>query len=200
MVCTSWQYGGVNASSPGVMLSSWARTVAWNAIATPKRIEWTRIPCSVDRDPTHILHIVSLNGARVSLVPPPVLVMNLHYTGIGIGRSLHPLGIPVDGLSAEDDAPGARSRWFRRVHQVPHGRVAPEALCEKLLAIRRHYDDAPVIFPTGDADVLFLAEFAHRLEPHYRLPPGRDALPRLMDKASLAATAELHDIETPKTA
>jgi D-aspartate ligase len=126
--------------------------------------------------------------------------MNLHYTGIGIGRSLHPLGIEVDGLSAEDDAPGARSRWFRRVHRVPHGRVAPQALCEKLLDIRRHYDDAPVIFPTGDADVLFLAEFAHQLAPHYRLPPGRDALPRLMDKASLASTAEHHHIETPKTA
>jgi D-aspartate ligase len=133
-------------------------------------------------------------------VPPPVLVMNLHYTGIGIGRSLKPLGIDVDGLSAEPDAPGERSRWFRRVHRVPHSRVAPEALCEKLLALRPQYDDAPVIFPTGDADVLFLAEYAHRLEPHYRLPPGRDALPRLMDKARLAAIAHDHHIETPQTA
>src|SRR4029453_13477376 len=61
------------------------------------------------------------------------------------------------------------------------------------------YPDAPVIFPTCDSDVLFLAAFASRLAPHYRLPAGLEALPRLMDKMALASIAERAGLPTPRT-
>ena len=130
---------------------------------------------------------------------PPVLVMHLHYSGIGIGRNLRSSGVEVHGLSSEARAPAALPRVFRRVHLVPHSRDDPEALCQRLLEIRRDYSDSPVIFPTCDADVYFLARFAEQLAPHYRLPPGREALPQLMDKLNLANMAERLSVPVPKT-
>src|SRR5262245_52484237 len=87
---------------------------------------------------------------------PPVFVMNTYYTGLGIARNLHGSGIEVYGLSSEADAPGVRSRFFKGIYQVPNGRDEPEALCQRLLELRRHHDQAPVIFPTRDFDVMFL--------------------------------------------
>jgi predicted ATP-grasp superfamily ATP-dependent carboligase len=125
--------------------------------------------------------------------------MNLYYTGLGIGRSLYPFGVEVSGLTSESDAPGVRSRFFKRIHHVPNSRDEPEALCERLLQIRREYSRSPVLFPTRDADVNFLSHFAERLAPHYMLPPGREALPQLMDKLNLATLAEQLGIPAPKT-
>jgi D-aspartate ligase len=131
---------------------------------------------------------------------PPVFVMNLYYTGIGIARNLDGLGVDVFGLSAEPDAPGVRSRFLRDVYTVPNSRDEPRALSERLMEIRQEHALAPVIFPTRDADVLFLHEYADLLSGHYCLPPSRDAARLLMDKLLLAALAHECDIAVPKTA
>src|SRR5688500_12211197 len=74
---------------------------------------------------------------------PPVMVMNLHYTGIGIARNLSGVGIRVYGLSSERDAPGMRSRLFQAVYLVHHSRDDPETLCEELMALRRQQVVSP---------------------------------------------------------
>src|SRR5690349_25151777 len=101
---------------------------------------------------------------------PPVFVMNTYYTGIGIGRNLRGRGVDVYGLSSEADAPGVRSRFFKAIYTVPNGRDEPEALCERLVELRRHHQVAPVIFPTRDFDVLFLQKYQQSLSSLYRLP------------------------------
>jgi predicted ATP-grasp superfamily ATP-dependent carboligase len=88
---------------------------------------------------------------------------------------------------------------FEAVHVVPHSREDPDALCARLLELRRLYSDSPVLFPTCDSDVLFLARYRERLASSYRLPPGSEALPQLMDKLELAALAEKQSILTPRT-
>lgn len=131
---------------------------------------------------------------------PPVFVMNLYYTGIGIARNLDGLGVDVFGLSSESDAPGMRSRFFRHVYTVPNSRDEPQALCERLTHIRQEHVLAPVIFPTRDADVLFLHNYADPLSRHYCLPPSREAARLLMDKLRLAELAQERNIAVPKTA
>ena len=131
---------------------------------------------------------------------PPVFVMNLYYTGIGIARNLDRLGVDVFGLSSESDAPGMRSRFFRHVYTVPNSRDEPRALHERLMQIRQEHALAPVIFPTRDADVLFLHDYADPLSQYYCLPPSREAAALLMDKLRLAALAQERDIAVPKTA
>src|SRR5262245_20218536 len=96
---------------------------------------------------------------------PPVFVMNTYYSGIGIARSLSDYGVEVYGLSSETDAPGVHSRFFKGIYRVPNGRDEPEALCERLIQLRERHDDAPVIFPTRDFDVIFLRNHRHELSP-----------------------------------
>ncbi len=137
----------------------------------------------------------------LSSMQPPVFVMNLYYTGIGIARNLRNSGIEVYGLSSEKNAPGVKSRFFDGVYEVPNGRDEPEALCQSLLEIRRHHEQTPVIFPTRDFDVLFLHQYREQLSPFYRLPqpPGQSIL-RLLDKSELATVAHCHHIPVPRTA
>jgi D-aspartate ligase len=130
---------------------------------------------------------------------PPVFVMNLHYTGLGIARNLRAMGASVYGLSADPQAPAAKSRYLRKVYTVHHSKDAPDRLLDELLALRGEHSLAPVLFPTCDADVLFLAEHASALSSSYRLPSGLAALPQLMDKLELAALATQSGIATPKT-
>src|SRR5437764_14668777 len=97
----------------------------------------------------------------------PVLVMNTYYTGIGIARNLRDCKVDVYGLSSEADAPGVRSRFFKGIYPVPNGRDEPEALCQRLIELRKRHDDAPVIFPTRDFDVMFLQNHRRQLGSLY---------------------------------
>jgi len=139
-----------------------------------------------------------LAGMRRSPNFPPVFVLNLYYSGMGIARNLRGLGVPVYGLSSEDDAPGMTSRFFEKIYKVPNGRDEPNALCHRLLEICNEHDDAPVIFPTRDFDVLFLNEYRNELGGFYRLPEN-DAVSRILDKLELANIAKKHDISVPVT-
>ena len=129
---------------------------------------------------------------------PPVFVMNVYYSGLGIARSLHGRGIDVFGLSSEADAPGMTSGFFNGIYEVPNGRDEPDALYRRLLELRTKHSDAPVIFPTRDFDVLFLHHYGQQLSPFYRVPQdgGFDCL---MDKLELAKTASRLGMAVPPT-
>lgn len=139
--------------------------------------------------------------SRVSLRGyPAVFVMNPYYSGIGIARALHGHDIDVFALSSERNTPGGRSRFFAGIYDVPNGRDEPEALYRRLLEIRDHQTDAPVIFPTRDLDVLFLQQYRDQLSPFYRLPRSLDrTLARILDKLELAEVASQQQIDVPKT-
>jgi D-aspartate ligase len=129
---------------------------------------------------------------------PPVFVLNTYYTGIGIARNLRDHGVPVYGLSSEDNAPGVRSRFFKGIYSVPNGRDEPQALCRRLIELRKNHDDAPVIFPTRDFDVLFLHRHRRELSPWYRFPQN-DAVECLLDKLELFKIASSDGIAVPAT-
>ena len=131
---------------------------------------------------------------------PAVFVMNPYYTGLGIARCLHSLGIDVVGLASERDAPGVKSRFFQRIVEVPDGRSEPRQLCDMLLELGRALKHKPLLMPTRDFDVLFLHENREALNTYYTLPQG-DGSPimRMMDKLELARVAESCGIPTPRT-
>ena len=131
----------------------------------------------------------------------PVFVMNPYYSGLGIARSLHGLGVPVYALASEPDAPGAKSRYFQAVYEVPNGRDQPEKLLDRLIELRGSFPEAPVLFPTRDFDLLFLHEYRESLVDAYLLPQAAaSSILRLMDKLELARIAEEQGIPTPDTA
>jgi predicted ATP-grasp superfamily ATP-dependent carboligase len=129
---------------------------------------------------------------------PPVFVMNTYYTGIGIARNLHPYGMDVYGLSSESDAPGVRSRFFKAIYTVPNGHDEPDALCQKLIDLRKFHHNNPVIFPTRDFDVLFLHKHREHLKGLYSLPQNH-AVECVLDKLTLFEIARSHGIAVPQT-
>ncbi|HVI09865.1 MAG TPA: hypothetical protein VND65_16380 [Candidatus Binatia bacterium] len=129
---------------------------------------------------------------------PPVIVLNTYYSGLGIARDLAGHGVRVVGLSADRSVYGNFSR-FCEVRLSPNSQEEPERLAEMLLDLSRELKDA-VIFPTRDADVLFLDRFRSELTPHYHLAvPSHSCLMRVMDKYALTQSAQAADVPAPRT-
>jgi D-aspartate ligase len=139
------------------------------------------------------IHEARLNGSR-----PPVIILNLSYTGLGIARDMSGRGVRVVGFTSDDDTYGNFTRtcevWF-----TPDARQQPERLAAVLLAVAHELGGA-VIFPTSDFDVLFLDRYRSALEPHYRLSiPPSDCLTKVMDKQALFRWAQDVGVAVPKT-
>jgi predicted ATP-grasp superfamily ATP-dependent carboligase len=129
---------------------------------------------------------------------PAVIILNLFYTGLGIARNLSGYGVRIVGLSADLKGYGRFSR-FCEVRFAPNSQEEPLALREHLLTMAKEFSGA-VIFPTRDADVLFLDTYREELEAHYRLAiPSHDALMRVIDKASLIRIAIEAGVPVPRT-
>jgi D-aspartate ligase len=130
---------------------------------------------------------------------PPVLILNLFYSGLGIARQMSGRGVRVVGLSAHRRVYGNFTRLCQ-VRRVPNSQEQPNELAEYLLRAAPELRGA-IIFPTRDADVLFLDRFRSELEPFYRLAiPPRRLLERVMDKSALVAIAEQAGVPVPRTA
>src|SRR5271166_1799032 len=130
---------------------------------------------------------------------PPVLILNLFHSGLAIARDLAGRDVRVIGLSADRSIYGNFTR-FCEVRFVPNSQEQPERLAEVLLGLTSELSGS-VIFPTRDADVLFLDRYREELSEHYRLAiPPHDCLLRVMDKHALASIAEKSGTPVPRTA
>jgi hypothetical protein len=98
---------------------------------------------------------------------PPVVILNLSYSGLGIARDMTGRGARVVGLSSDQNIYGNFTRACE-VWPAPNARREPEKLADFLLRAASLLGGA-VVFPTSDFDVLFLDRFRSSLEPHYRL-------------------------------
>ena len=129
---------------------------------------------------------------------PPVLILNLFYTGLGIAHNLRGYGLRVIGLSADRQAYGRFSR-FCDVRESPNSQENPEELKSYLLGLAGELHGA-IIFPTRDADVLFLDHYREELEPHFRLAiPPRECLQNVVDKGKLVEIALRAGVSVPRT-
>lgn len=140
------------------------------------------------------------SGAGVRLGPnPPVLILNVFYSGMAIARDLAGRGMRVIGLSAHHDIYGIWSR-FCEIRFCPNSQENPEQLFDFLRAQVPELAGS-IIFPTRDADVVFLDRYRNELEPHFRLAiPPRDVLYRVLDKYELVRIADQAEVAVPRTA
>src|SRR5215470_11234981 len=94
---------------------------------------------------------------------PPVLILNLSYSGLGIARDLARRGLRVVGLSSDRKIYGNFTRTCE-VRFAPDAQHHPDELVRFLLAAGDELRGS-VIFPTNDFDVLFLDSARGQLEP-----------------------------------
>ena len=129
----------------------------------------------------------------------PVVVLNMHYSGLGIARSLAPLGVPVFGLSAHAEFPGSATRYCR-FRNAPDSLLDPDGLEAFLIQFAGDLGVRPILFPTRDHDVEFLLERRDRLESHYTIPMAdRDVIERAMNKDRCFAMASECGIKVPRS-
>ncbi|MFE1287108.1 ATP-grasp domain-containing protein [Streptomyces sp. NPDC058751] len=116
----------------------------------------------------------------------------LHHGSLGVVRTVGRLGVPVHAVVEDRFTPVALSRHLTSRFVWPTtGREEPERLADGLLSIGRRIGTRCVAVPTDDEAAILLAEYAHRLEECFLIPPVPARLPRL-----LACKASLHRICT----
>lgn len=128
---------------------------------------------------------------------PPVMILNMFHSGLGIARALSGTGVRVIGLSANPQACGNSTR-FCEVRVAPDSQDAPQQLLKFLLRSATELEGA-VIFPTRDADVLFLDRFRTELSMFCLAIPGTKSLRKTIDKYELTLAARHAGVPTPHT-
>ncbi len=129
---------------------------------------------------------------------PPAVVLNLFYSGLGIARDLADHGVRVIGLSAHRGIYGNLSRYCD-VRFCPNSQDEPERLADLLLQSGPELQGA-VVFPTRDADLIFLDRFRQPLQRWYRLAiPPRQCLDNTINKSLLVRAAAKAGVPVPRT-
>jgi predicted ATP-grasp superfamily ATP-dependent carboligase len=129
---------------------------------------------------------------------PPVLILNLFYSGLAIARDFAGSGVRVIGLSSRRNVYGNFTRHCE-IRFTPDSRDEPAELAEFLVRQAGELGGG-IIFPTRDLDLVFLDQFREELAAHYRLAlPSRASLMQVLDKQALARAAQLAGIPVPRT-
>src|SRR5262249_51529530 len=128
---------------------------------------------------------------------PPVIIMNMFYSGLAIARDLAGTGVRVIGLSSDRKAYGNFTR-FCEVRQAPDSQSEPEKLAAFLRQAATELKGA-VIFPTRDADVVFLDRYRNELSGYRLSIPPQAALINALDKGALVRCAEAAGVPVPKS-
>ena len=108
--------------------------------------------------------------------PPAVIVGAAGACGLGVLRSLRAAGIPVVLLDTNAAAPAMHSR---QAYKVIVRALNGPALIEDLIALRRCFEEAPVLFLTSDETALTVSQHRGELAEIYRIAcRGMTALSR----------------------
>ena len=128
-----------------------------------------------------------------------IVILNAHYTGLGIARSLYGLPVRICALTAETDSPGGASRLLKLFH-CPDTNDEPQAAVSFLRQLRTRLPGPALLVPTRDHDVNFLSQQRSALQPLYDLGIADDAvLQRVLDKQQLFEVASAIGIRCPRS-
>ncbi|MDJ0710567.1 MAG: ATP-grasp domain-containing protein [Woeseiaceae bacterium] len=129
----------------------------------------------------------------------PVVILNMHYTGLAIARDLWRPGRKLIGLSSDKSFFGNRSKYVS-FRLFPDTETAPEACRDFLMELAADLEGKPVLFPTRDHDVHFIMRYRDELSSAYTLLyPSSEILSSILDKSSLAAIAVEAGVYCPQT-
>lgn len=129
----------------------------------------------------------------------PVVILNMHYTGLGLARALSAYTRRIHALGAQPSLFGNCSR-FCQFARSPDTQREPEACRHFLLEFARGFEQRPLLFPTRDHDVHFIIRFRAELDAGYRIiAPPTETLATMLDKGRLYDTARRLSVPLPAT-
>lgn len=130
----------------------------------------------------------------------PVVVLDPGDTAHTIARSLGRWGIEVWGVHGDAGASGARSRFWRGNEIFDVASAPAAASLDWLQRLAQRFDRAPILIPTDDTSVLFVADHAAELREHFLFPEMPSGLARaLSSKKGMYALCREHGIPTAET-
>jgi predicted ATP-grasp superfamily ATP-dependent carboligase len=129
----------------------------------------------------------------------PVVILNMHYSGLAIARDLWRPGRKIVGLSTDRRFPGNTSR-FISFRLFPDTETEGERCKDFLLALAKEFGgDRALILPTRDHDVHFLMRYRDQLEKAFLIPyPETSKVEAVMDKAALSKVADSVSVYCPR--
>jgi D-aspartate ligase len=126
-----------------------------------------------------------------------VVVMNMHYTGLGVARALAGTTADVWGLSFDSTSIGNASRYCKFA-PYPNPAAEPTAAIEFLTEFAARFEQQPLLIPTRDLDLEFLLRHRDAVSARYALSIAPSlVMDRILDKSQLFATARSIGITCP---
>lgn len=131
----------------------------------------------------------------------PVVVLNMHFTGLAIARGLRNCGAArIYGLGANESLFGNYSRYCQYV-RCPDTLLQPEQCRDFLLQFAGQFETPPLLIPTRDHDLQFLSKFHGELQERYIVAaPAPEMLSTILNKAGFYRIADELGIAYPMTA
>lgn len=128
-----------------------------------------------------------------------VILRTGHHGGLGIVRSLGRLGIPVYCVDADRWESGFASRYCRGRFPLNTDSYPTAEAVSRLLDIGETVGGRPILIPTTDQGVLWMAENAEPLKQCYIFPPQNPSLVRmLIDKGRMQVLARRFGLPTAR--
>jgi predicted ATP-grasp superfamily ATP-dependent carboligase len=119
--------------------------------------------------------------------------------GLGVVRSLAPLGIRVVGVDCDPDAPGLKSKYCKPL-LAPDPEVDPEKLVGLLVEEGKEFSEKSVLYPTSDEHILFASRYRAQLSESFLLAlPSEEVVESIVNKLWQYKLAEQVGIPYPDT-
>ena len=131
---------------------------------------------------------------------PGAVVMNGHFQGLGVVRSLSKMGIPVCLL--ENSLSITRfSKAKKYLYRTPSTLKESEYIFFLMKLAEQKGFQGWIIFPNSDEDLILLSKHRDELEPYFKIPTPRwETLKHCLLKKLTYKVAENLEIPIPKTA
>ncbi len=129
----------------------------------------------------------------------PVIILSTHNMGLGVIRSLGPMGIPIVAIYYEKNDMGFLSKYVTEAILAPHPEKREREFIDILLSCKKRFGQC-LIIPADDATLYTVAKNKELLEKEHLVAcSGWDVTQKFLDKKHTYAVAETIGVAAPRT-
>lgn len=143
--------------------------------------------------------LVKLKIRSICMERPPIVIMGLSLTALGVIRSFGKKGIEVIGIDYKRQQISSFSKHCKSLH-CPDPEISEDDLLLFMKSLGNKLNIQAVLFPTSDEFVVFVSKNRSDLNSYFKfMLPSHEIVEILNDKRKLYKIAEENGISMPKT-